>query len=270
MRRKVPFAVAFALVCGAVAVWLAHRSKPIVAVATPPAALRTVAAAPGSARRAAPVVAPVFRATSTSDVAAEFRALWATGSAAARERAVREVLPALLARDGAQVAALLAAAGDDADRAELLRQIARAWARADLPAAVAWLAALANADRASAADAMIAEVGRDDFAGALQLAGALARGVDDGRAEHLAQIWTEENPGEATAWIAALPPGTERDRLLARVARVRVRHDPAEAARLLAEMSGGPLRDAAIADTLAQLRLYDPARAAAWQQTLAL
>jgi len=92
--------------------------------------------------------------------------------------------------------------------------------------------------------------------------------VDDGRVEHMAQIWTEEDPAAAIAWITALPPGADRDRLLARTSLVRVPHDSADAARLLDAMTDGAARDAALAATIARLRIYDPVKAESWQGIL--
>lgn len=156
-----------------------------------------------------------------------------------------------------------------AEREQQLRERARMWSRTDLPAAAAWLLTLSDADAAIVTDAMLAEVGRDDTPGALALAHALRRGIDDGRVEHMAQIWTEEDPAAAIDWITALPPGPDRDRLLARSALVRVQHDSAESARLLDAMTAGPARDAAMAATIARLRIYDPVKADSWQALLA-
>jgi len=154
-------------------------------------------------------------------------------------------------------------------RENQLRETARTWARADLPAVAAWLLTLSEADAAIAEEAVLAEIGRNDVPSAIALAQALRRGVDDGRVEHMAQIWTEEDPAAAVAWISGLTAGADRDRLLARVALVRVAQDPAEAARLLGAMTDGPARDAALAATIARLRIYDPIKADTWQAMLA-
>lgn len=154
-------------------------------------------------------------------------------------------------------------------REEQLRETARFWARADLPATATWLLTLSDADAAIATDAVLAEIGQDDVPAAIVLAQALRRGVDDGRVEHMAQIWTEETPNAAVAWISSLAPGADRDRLLARAALVRVGHDPAEAARLLGAMTDGSTRDTAVAAAIARLRMYDPAKADTWEAVLA-
>jgi len=156
-----------------------------------------------------------------------------------------------------------------ADPETRLRETARTLARTDLASAATWLLTLSDTDAAIATDAVLAELGRDDVPSALALAHALRRGVDDGRVEHVAQIWTEEDPAAAVAWIANLSPGADRDRLLARAALVRVGQDPAEAALLLDAMTPGPARDDALAATIARLKIYDSSKAATWQAILA-
>jgi hypothetical protein len=154
-------------------------------------------------------------------------------------------------------------------REDWLRETARTWVRADLPGAAAWLLSLSETEAALVTDAMLEELGRDNVPAAITLAQALRQGVDDGRVEHLAQIWTEAEPAAAVAWISNLAPGPDRDRLLARAALVRVGHDSAEAARLISAMTAGPARDAAIAATIARLRIYDPAKADSWAALMA-
>ena len=200
---------------------------------------------------------------------ADLRRAWRAGTTGERERATRELLPGILAGQPSAVASLLDWPEGGLAREHLLQEIARLWAQVDLPAAAAWLLTLPESDAAIAGEALVTEVGRDDAPGALTLAHALRRGVDDGRVEHVAQLWTEENPAAAVTWITGLAAGPDRDRLLARIALVRVRHDPAEATRLLAAMTDGAARDAALTATIARLRIYDPARADSWQAILA-
>jgi hypothetical protein len=154
-------------------------------------------------------------------------------------------------------------------REDRLRELARTQARADIGGAIAWLRTLSPADAALAIDVIFEDIGRDDPAGVLELGRALGYGMADGRMERVAQLWTEEEPAAAVAWVTAQSPGVDRDRLIARVALVRVRDDPAEAARLLEAMTDGATRDTAIVATIARLRMYDPAKADAWQALLA-
>lgn len=174
-----------------------------------------------------------------------------------------------LAMVAAQPAVVLSSTAANPTRENHLRELARSYARADVAGAVAWLRTLSPADAGLALDEIFSEIGRDDPAGALALGQALGYGTADGRMEHIAQMWTEAEPAAAVAWVTAQAPGAERDRLLARVALVRVSQDPAEAARLLGAMTDGGSRDAAIAATIARLRIYDPAKADAWQALLA-
>ena len=252
--------VAFVGAIGGVAFWVLGdrdgQSRREVAASRP--AVASAGANEPSRQRALGPVQP-------ADPVATLHRAWRSGTAGERERATRELLPGILARNPTAVGALLDWPDSGLGRENLLQEIARTWARIDLPAAAAWLLTLADSDAAIAEDAVLAEVGRDDAAGALGLAHALRRGVDDGRAEHIAQIWLEEDATAAVAWISGLAPGADRDRLLARAALVRVRQDPAESVRLLSAMTDGSARETAVAATIARLRIYDPQKADSWQ-----
>lgn len=134
-------------------------------------------------------------------------------------------------------------------------------AATDINGALAWMKSLNAIDQAIAVEGALAEIGRSDPAGAIAVSLAFQVGVNDGRVEHFAQLWTEESPRDAAAWIAAQPPDAMRDRLLARSARVRAAREPAEALRMVGLMSAGPAREAAVAEVVRQWKLYDPAAA---------
>jgi hypothetical protein len=119
-------------------------------------------------------------------------------------------------------------------------------------------------ERSAAIATMVADVGRTDTAGALDLAQALRSGLDDGSLEHRLQIWTEEAPAEGIAWVKALPAGAVRDRLLARAAYVRIQQNPAEALELLQLMSPDPANEPATQAVLKLWHQRDPAGATAW------
>jgi len=143
-------------------------------------------------------------------------------------------------------------------REERLRQQAAHLAASDIRGALFWIKHLPAPDQAFAVESALTLVGQSDPAGAIALALAFQVGINDGRLEHFAQLWTEENPAEATAWIAAQPAGATRDRLLARSARVLAARDAVEAIRLVGLMSAGPARHAALDEVVQQWRLYDP------------
>jgi hypothetical protein len=160
----------------------------------------------------------------------------------------RELLPRLVASDPAVAGHLALARESGPLRQELLREVVRLWVAADPGSLITWQTSLPDpADRALAAEATTAQVAQTDPAGALELAALLRVGLEDGRIERQAQLWTEEEPAAAIAWVRTQPASNLRDRLLARIARVQARSNPVEATRLLlGYMSPGNERDDAL------------------------
>jgi hypothetical protein len=186
------------------------------------------------------------------------------GTAADREKAFRGLLPRLVAGDPTAAGRLALGWESGAMRQELLREVVRIWAAVDPGNLIAWQTSLLDpADRALAAEATIAQVAQTDPAGALELAWLLRVGVEDGRIERQAQLWTEEEPAAAIAWVRTQPTGNLRDRLLARIARVRARSNPTEATGLLlGYMSPGDERDEALLAVVGEWARRDAANAA--------
>lgn len=187
------------------------------------------------------------------------------GSATERDHALNVLLPALVAQNPKAAARLAEKWELGYLRDELIRQTTMQWSAADIGAAVAWLAGLENGDQGTAIPAVTAQVAQTDPASAIELAQAFYLGTNDGSLEHLAQLWTEEKPAEAVAWVTSQPVGFQRDRLLARIAHVRAQQDAGEASHLVLNfMSPGEVRDEAIIAVLRQWALRDPAGAADW------
>jgi hypothetical protein len=188
------------------------------------------------------------------------------GTAAERDRALNILLPALVASDPAAAGHLALAWEPGALRDQLLQEVIRLWSAADIGGAVTWLTSLLNqADRGNAATAAAAQVAQTDTAGAIELSQLLGVGTADGSLEHLTQLWTEENPREAMAWIVTQPTGPNRDRLLSRIAWVRAQSEPIEAANLVLEhMNAGATRDDAVIGVVRQWALREPAGATNW------
>jgi hypothetical protein len=187
------------------------------------------------------------------------------GTTADRENAFYELLPRLMAGDPAAAGRLALAWEPGRRREELLREVVRLWAAADPGSLITWQTSLPDpADRALAAEAMTAQVAQTDPAGALELAWLLRVGLEDGRIERQAQLWTEEEPAAAIAWVRTQPTGNLRDRLLARIARVRARSNPTEATGLLLTyMSPGNERDEALLAVVGEWTRRNAANAAA-------
>lgn len=181
------------------------------------------------------------------------------------DRLVNDLLPKLVARDPAAATGLVAALEAGPLREVLLRQLARLMSAADIHATLAWLVTLPAADQTSAVEAVIAQVNQSDPAGAMSVAAEFGIGLADGRQEHVMQLWTEQDPARAVAWITAQPAGPSRDRLLARTAYVRAQQEPVQAAGLvLDQMSAGPAQGDALMVVVRQWAVRDPAGAADW------
>lgn len=189
-----------------------------------------------------------------------------SGSAHDRDHALHVLLPRLIAQDPATAGHLALAWEPGALRDEFLRQVIHHWSTADIGGVLTWLTSLLDTnDRSLAAGATTAQVRQADPAGALDLSQALRVGLDDGSFEHLAQLWTEDDPRAATDWVATQPAGALRDRLLARIAWVRAATDPAEASALvLNHMQPGETRSQAVLAVVHQWAMREPGEAAEW------
>lgn len=146
--------------------------------------------------------------------------------------------------------------------------IARELAASDLKAAITWATRLSADDQRVAGEAVIAQVGADDHAGAIETMELLGIGLDDGRAERTLQLWAEENFPEALAWVDSRPATAFRDRLLARLTWVEAQRDPPAAVALAHELPAGALRDDALLGIVRHWTARDPARASDWVQSL--
>lgn len=257
----------------AVAVAIAYfgipASKPSVpatptAGVTPPASNPprneiTVAPPPSPSRPLLPPRDP------TAQALAEISGYLRFGTAFDRDWAVNVLLPKLVARDPSAATRLVETWEAGPLREELLRHLARLMSASDIHATMAWLSGLPEVDQTAAAAAVVAQVNQTDPAGAIGLAEAFRVGLDDGRQEHLMQLWTEEHPAAAVAWVTSQPAGPSRDRLVARAAHVRAQRDAREASRLVLNfMQPGPAQEDALMAVVRQWAVRDPAAAAAW------
>jgi len=230
----------------------AHLSSPSESSSEAPVTL-----APTSRNSAPAAAAPSPQ--SSASLSEAIAQLLRRGDAISHDRALSLFLPQLLVRDPLEAARLIETWPPGPERDELLGALARLWSASDLRSAMAWLSTLADPDRTVAATAAVAQLRQADPAGALAVAEAFQIGIANGQLEHIAQLWTEDQPAEAIAWVKSRPASPVRDRLLARVAYARVQTDPAEALPLLDLITPGPIRDSATADLLRQWLQRDPA-----------
>jgi hypothetical protein len=266
MNRLLPILLLAAVITGVII----FRRDPV-----PPAMLPvTPATAVQPTTAESPTPAPATYASATNpatpapaeSLSNEITRALRSGSPAERDHAFNVLLPRLIAEDPAAAGHLALAWEPGPLRDEFLRHVIRLWASADIGGTVTWLVSLLDEpDRLTAATAATAQVAQSDPAGAIELSALLRTNVEDGSLERLAQLWTEEKPREAQAWIVEQPASALRDRLLARIAHVRAQQEPAEAASLvLNHLAPGDTRDAAFLNVVRQWAVRDPASATAW------
>jgi hypothetical protein len=144
-------------------------------------------------------------------------------------------------------------------REELLAS-ARQLIQLDLAAALRWASAMSpGEDRELVAGTILDELARTDPRGAIEVAEALGAGMSDGRLEHLAQFWAEENPRDATAWVQQAAPTPNRDRLVARIALVVAQRDPMGATALVKQgIRAAPERTGALLAVIRRWGQRDP------------
>ncbi len=255
--KRVLLAGSLCLALGAV-LWWTQQTPPTPPPNAPLAPATDIGTTASASNASAPALATLVRDTLVDP------------APAARDHALHTLLPRLVRLDPAAAARLALAWERGPMRDDLIGLVARAWADADLAAALAWLTSLDDAaDRSLAATATLVLLASDDPAGALALGRWLDEGTGDGRLEHTVQLWTEQHPEEAAAWVRAQPSGPWRDRLLSRVIHVRAQQDPPAAATLAATgLSAGPVQDEALVTVARQWAFRDPASATTWAGTL--
>ncbi len=143
----------------------------------------------------------------------------------------------------------------------------RGWTRDHPEEALAWLrTAAAGVARDTVAETICAHLAESHPAEAVSLAERYAGGCSN-LLENLVHQWADRNEPAARAYAMNQPPGSERDRLLSRVALTRAKENPADAAQLVAEwISPGAVQDEAAMSVLHQWALRDADAALAWAQ----
>jgi len=259
--------VAVLLVGAAITLWWLFRSEANPHADTQAILPQTKSATSVTASLTSGTATPSenFKPTASA-LAAEIEQALREGSAAKRDHALYELLPQLVASDPGMAAQLALTWKAGPLREELLRRVVQSWVAKDTQGALKWLTSLPEtSDRNLAAVAAVDYLAQNDPASAIELSLVLGLGTRDGSLEHKAQLWAEEKPDEAVAWVIAQPVSPERDQLLARIASVRAQHDPIEAGRLvLTQMAPGAARDDAIISVVRQWAVRDPAGAASW------
>jgi hypothetical protein len=160
-------------------------------------------------------------------------------------------------------------------RLAALNSIATSWARSDPESAHQWAESLTGGERVRALSAILPSLAKDDPASAShQLAGLLAS-PPDGMAKNLASstatlasTWASDNPSDAAAWVASLPPGQWQEDGVGAVAASWTRYDAVAASQWISSLPTGSSRDAAVKPLVQQVRQTDPATAFSWAASI--
>lgn len=189
---------------------------------------------------------------------------------ARRDRAYRQLLPALIKLDPEAVEQLVASWPTGPSREELLRNTAHAWSTVSVDGAVGWASDIRDDDeRTIVAAEITSHVAQADPARAIGISDQFGIGRKDGTVERIVQIWAMENLQESLTWAENQPQGPRRDQLVARIATVQAQTAPEEAARTaLTQIGVGAAQDDAVAHVVRQWSSLDPEAAAAWIEEL--
>jgi hypothetical protein len=187
-----------------------------------------------------------------------------------RERAYRQLLPALIKVDPGAAEQLVASWPAGPVRDELLRNTAHAWSTVDVDGAVAWASGMKEDDeRAIVVAEVTSHVAQADPARAIGISDQFGIGRKDGTVEHIVQLWAAENLQESLNWAENQPQGPRRDQLVARIATMQAESAPEDAAgTALTQIGAGPAQDNAIAQVVHEWSSRDPDSAAAWIEGL--
>ena len=189
---------------------------------------------------------------------------------ARRDRAYRQLLPALIKLDPAAVEQLVANWPPSPAREELLRNTADAWSTVSVDGAVDWASGMKeNDERAIVVTEITSHVAQGDPARAIAISDQFGIGRKDGTVEHMVQLWAAENLQQSLRWAENQLQGPRRDQLVARIATVQAETAPEDAASTaLTQISAGPAQDNAVAQVVRQWSFRDPDAAAAWIEGL--
>jgi hypothetical protein len=186
----------------------------------------------------------------------------------ADQAAVFSHLLADLVRADPQVAARFAETINHPGTRELvLHRVAQLWAEGDAGAALEWAGRLqASRERDALVTDVCLRVCEDDPA---EAARALQRHIagdhPHGGLEALAERWAERDFSTARDWALSQPAGSQRDRLIGRLAFHLAQDSPLEAATLVAnEIPEGATQTEAVMTVLHRWAMRDPAAAAEW------
>jgi hypothetical protein len=153
-----------------------------------------------------------------------------------RDLVLRELLPAIVARQPDEIARHAELEADTQLREQLIRQVAQLWAKSDPDRAMAWVMSLPESpERQATLIDVSLTVAETDAPRAAALREAAVGNIEpDGVLEAIVQRWAERDFDRALAWVDARPRNVQHDKLLQRLVYVLASGGaPGEAARLV-------------------------------------
>jgi hypothetical protein len=181
-------------------------------------------------------------------------------------------LPAMVAKNPAEVARFAELQTEPRLRELLVRQVAQLWAGSDPDRAMAWTNSLPDSpERVATLIDLSLTVAQTDPQRAVNFREPQVGNIEpDGVLEGLVQQWAQRDFDAALAWANARPRNAQRDKLLQRLVYVRAAAGaPEEAAKLADEsFAEGAQKVEAIATVARQWTQADPVAANAWLQGL--
>lgn len=270
-------------VAGVMAVcWLRPVADTVAPLVSEPAEVSNTTSVHGSYEHRQPspghsprkrIVAGISRAASdetAARLAMEIHEALASNDLAARERALTNLLPALVFHNVVAAARLAETNSSPKTRGEVLRCVARHWAAQDAAGALEWASKLPDVgERDATVTDVCLKVAEVNPADAVRMRERFVLDERmDSTLENLAQQWAETDLPSALAWAGAHPAGEQRDQLLARMAFVQSQAAPVDAARLAVEqIAPGEAQDESVISVLHQWARRDLAAATAWAES---
>ena len=190
-----------------------------------------------------------------------------SNDSATRRHAIKHLLPSLAQRDPVAAARVADLCVDSPLRPQILSAVARGWTDHNRLHALAWASGLSDSEEREAVLVEIfSRIAQSDPAEAVRLRQELSRDqADDAELTNLAQRWAESDLSAVLGWTDSLPPGEQRDQLMARAAFIQSQTSPAEAAQLVLDrIPPGETQAEALISVVHQWAQRDFAAASAW------
>lgn len=213
--------------------WPAHRQSQSPSVASVPAVPQP--SAPTSFE--SPAGPPLAAAPSPADMTRLTIQSLLSDDAAVREHAIAQLLPALVRQDAVAAARVADLFVDSPLRPKILSAVARGWTDQNRLHALDWAQSLPDtSEREAVLVEILSRISQSDPAEAVRLRQQMAQDpIDDAELTNLAQRWAESDLSAVLGWTDSLPPGAQRDQLIARTAFIQSQSSPAQAAQLVLE-----------------------------------